>query len=178
MWYDPVFCVETLEGDLVWCKRHYRCVPRLHWSGRQGGEGAWTLTTLDNGMVSEEHWTTVDAADDLSWTILHYSGAARRAGLSYVGALLCTPDGKWPPNAGPGTLEWERIERSFRSCDLELWELFGGSYDESYMWSSKFTEWADTNPPPLDRIGDMSITTWRKKMRQIQSEPSATLARN
>lgn len=163
MWYDPVFCVETLDGDLVWCKRHYRCTPRLHWSGKR--EGAWTLTTLDNGMVSEEHWTTVDAADDLSWAVLHYSGAARRAGLSYVGALLCTSDGKWPSGAAPGTFEWDRIQTAFRSCDLELWELFGGSYDQSYMWSPKFTDWAEKNPPPLDRIGDMSITTWRKKMR-------------
>jgi hypothetical protein len=176
MWYDPVFCVETLDGDLVWCKRHYRCTPRLHWSGRQ--EGAWTLTTLDNGMVSEEHWTTVDAADDLSWTVLHYSGAARRAGLSYVGALLCTKDGMWPKAAVPGTSEWERIQAAFRSCDLELWELFGGSYDQSYMWSAKFTEWAEKNPPPLDRIGDMSITTWRKKVRKAEDEMSAVTGRN
>ena len=48
LWYDPVFCVETLQGELVWTgaeiaqlhaidatlatqvwtKRHYRCVPR------------------------------------------------------------------------------------------------------------------------------------------------------
>ena len=28
--------------------------------------GAWTLTTLDNGVISKEFWTTVDAADDLS----------------------------------------------------------------------------------------------------------------
>ena len=38
--------------------------------------GAWTLSTLDNGVISKEHWTTVDAADDLSWAIFHYSGAA------------------------------------------------------------------------------------------------------
>jgi len=162
MWYDPVFCVETLQGDLVWCKRHYRCTPRLHWSGRKAG--AWTLTTLDNGMKSEEHWTTVDAADDLSWTVLHYSGAARRAGQSYVGALLCTPDGQWPVSARSG-VELERIRTAFRNCDLELWELFGGNTEESYMWSSKFTDWAAANPPPLDPIGDISITAWRKQER-------------
>jgi hypothetical protein len=162
LWYDPVFCVETLQGELVWCKRHYRCTPRKHWSGRT--EGAWTLSTLDNGMVSEEHWTTVDAADDLSWAVLHYSGAARRAGQSYVGALLCTPDGQWPVSARSGD-GLERIRQAFRNCDLELWELFGGSTDKSFMWSEGYTKWADTNPPPLDRIGDISITTWRKQER-------------
>lgn len=186
MWYDPVFCVETLDGELVWCKRHYRCTPRKHWSSnssrstssteQQGRAGAWTLTTLDNGMVSEEHWTTVDAADDLTWAVLHYSGAARRAGQSYVGALLCTADGKWPTAAAPGTPEWKRIERAFANCDLELWELFGGSHEESYMWAPKFTEWAEQNPPPLDRIGDMSITTWRRKMREMEAKIDDTRA--
>ena len=28
LWYDPVFCVETLQGELVWTKSHYRCAPR------------------------------------------------------------------------------------------------------------------------------------------------------
>ena len=172
LWYDPVFCVETLQGDLVWCKRHYRCTPRKHWSS-PGAKGAWTLTTLDNGMVSEEHWTTVDAADDLSWAVLHYSGAARRAGQSYVGALLCSPDGKWPAKARPGTAELERIRNAFMKCDLELWELFGGSFDESYMWSTSFTDWANKNPPPLDRIGDVSITTWRKRRRDLELKQEA-----
>jgi len=169
LWYDPVFCVETLDGDLVWCKRHYRCTPREHFSSPTAS-GAWTLSTLDNGMVSEEHWTTVDAANDLSWAVLHYSGAARRAGQSYVGALLCTADGKWPSAAQPGTAELQRIRTAFRACDLELWELFGSSFENSYMWSPPFTEWAREHPPPLDRIGDVSITTWRKRMRALEAQ--------
>ena len=92
LWYDPVFLVETLDGELVWTKRHYRCTPKPHWSG---GVGAWTLTTLDNGIVSKEHWEVVDAADDLDWLVVHYSGAAAAAGQSYQGALLCTADGKY-----------------------------------------------------------------------------------
>ena len=116
-------------------------------------------------MVSDEKWTTVDAAEDLSWAVFHYSGAARRAGQSYVGALLCTPDGLWPQSARSGT-EYERIREAFRNCDLELWELFGGSTERSYMWSDKFTSWAKVNPPPLERIGDISITTWRKQERE------------
>jgi len=164
LWYDPVFCVETLSEELVWCKRHYRCSPRKHWSSSSTNNkspGAWTFTTLDNGMMSEERWTTVDAADDLSWAVLHYSGAAKRAGQSYVGALLCTPDGVWPTNADD-----TRIQEAFRKCDLELWELFGGSKTESFMWSDDFKKWAEQNPPPLERIGDLSINAWRKQERE------------
>jgi len=164
IWYDPVFCVEPLEGGLIWCKRHYRCQQRKHFSQDKTGLGAWTFTTLDNGMESKEFWTTVDADDDLSWCVLHYSGAARRAGQSYVGALLCTPDGKWPEKCREGE-GLERIRKAFQSCDLELWELFGGSTDETYMWSNKFTNWAEKNPPPLEPIGDISINAWRKQER-------------
>jgi len=167
LWYDPVFCVETLANELVWCKRHYRCKPRRHWSGTT--HGAWTLTTLDNGMMSEEHWTTVDAADDLSWAVLHYSGAARRAGQSYVGALLCTADGEWPEGGKQGE-GLERIQEAFRKCDLELWELFGGSTEESFMWGEGFREWKEENPPDLERIGDVSIGAWRKAEREKARE--------
>ena len=38
----------------------------------------------------------VDVPDDLSWALFAYSGAASAAGQSYSGAVLCTPDGKWP----------------------------------------------------------------------------------
>ena len=174
LWYDPVFCVETLQGELVWTgaeiaqphaiaatgstqvwtKRHYRCVPR------GGVPGLWTLTTLDNGIVSEEHWTTVDAADDLSWAVFHYSGAARKAGQSYQGALLCSEDGLWP--AGDA----ERIEAALAACGLELWEMYGHGPDATQMWSDKYTRWKDNNPPPLERIGDMTITAWRKRERE------------
>mmetsp|Transcript_22733 Transcript_22733/g.33570 ORF Transcript_22733/g.33570 Transcript_22733/m.33570 type:complete len:605 (+) Transcript_22733:83-1897(+) len=166
LWYDPVFAVDTLQGDRVWCKRHYRCTPRRHWSD-DNAAGAWTLSTLDNGMVSEEHWTIVDAADDLSWAVLHYSGAAKRAGQSYVGALLCSPDGNFPTTTGA---TYERIRQAFQKCDLELWELFGASKEQSYMWSGEQVTWCEANPPPLERIGDVSITTWRKREREKQQQ--------
>lgn len=82
--------------------------------------GAWTLSTLDNGVISKEHWTTVDAADDLSWAVFHYSGAASVVGQSYLGGLLCTADGEWPANAKSGP-EYERIQAAFRRCGIELW---------------------------------------------------------
>jgi len=169
LWYDPVFCVETIPDNArVWCKRHYRCTPRRHWSKTKGDgntPGCWTLTTLDNGMMSEERWTTIDAADDLSWCVLHYSGVAKRAGQSYVGALLCTADGKWPVEAREGK-GLERIRRAFQVCDLELWELFGGSTEETFMWSEEMNMWAERNPPPLEPIGDLSIQAWRKQEKE------------
>jgi hypothetical protein len=161
LWYDPVFCVETLAGELIWTKRHYRCAPR------GGTPGLWTLTTLDNGIISEEHWTTVDAADDLSWAVFHYSGAARRAGQSYQGALLCSEDGAWP-DADPA-----RIEAAINKCGLELWEMYG--FEQ--MWSPKFTDWAAQHPPPLDRIGDQTIAAWRKQERE-KARAAQELARS
>jgi hypothetical protein len=34
---------------------------------------------------------------------------AHRAGQSYVGALLCSPDGQWLTAAAQGTVKYERI---------------------------------------------------------------------
>ena len=51
-------------------------------------------------------------------------------------------------------------------CGLEPWELYGHGEDASVMWSPKFTDWTDANPPPLDRIGDMTVTKWRKLERE------------
>jgi len=176
LWYDPVFKVETIDGRSVWCKRHYRCNPRsvpadLAATTSDRKAGAWTLTTLDNGVISREHWTTVDAADDLSWAVFHYSGAAAAAGQTYVGALLLSADGFWPADAvsGPG---FDRIAAAFRSCGLELWELYGhgnpveGSTDRaSFMWTETHEAWEKANPPPLDLIGDETVQAWRARVR-------------
>lgn len=171
LWYDPVFLVETLDGRYVWTKRHYRCMPRAQ------VPGLWTLTTLDNGVVSKEHWTTVDCADDLEWAIFHYSGAAKNAGQSYQGALLCSRSGMWPQSATEGTPSFYRILKSFQACGLELFELYGcgppterAALDEaSFMWSAKYQLWAADNPPPLDIIGDISIAKWRESQRKLAS---------
>lgn len=175
LWYDPVFLVETVDERLIWCKRHYRCTPR---KVRGASAGSWTLSTLDNGIVSLEHWTTVDAADDLSWAVFHYTGAARRAGLSYQGALLCSADGAWPAEAREGA-GLERVRAALAKCGLQLWELYGhGPPTElgggrSYMWTSRHAEWAAANPPPLGLIGDISITSWRKEERAREAAVAA-----
>ena len=51
----------------------------------------WSLATLNlpqspAGVISDERWTMVDAADDLSWAVFQYSGAASVVGQSYTGA--------------------------------------------------------------------------------------------
>ena len=198
--YDPVFKVETVDGRQIWCKRHYRCTPRTvdadlsaDRAALAGGEGtstgggsgssagAWTLTTLDNGVISKESWTTVDAADDLSWGVFYYSGAAAAAGQSYQGALLCSADGAWPEGARTGA-EFDRIAAAFSKCGLELWELYGhgppAAVDElglaegrSFMWTSTNDEWKAANPPPLEPIGEKTVQQYRaeEKAKQLAS---------
>eukprot|EP00980_Cylindrotheca_fusiformis_P021076 scaffold8079_cov121-Cylindrotheca_fusiformis.AAC.4 len=110
MWYDPVFRVETVDGRNVWCKRHYRV---------RDGEvpGTFYFSVLDNGVTSNEFWTIVDVADDLSHIIFHYAGAAGAVGQRYLGGLLCTSDGSLPK-------ELEEIYGKFRSAGIDPWELF------------------------------------------------------
>lgn len=176
LWYDPVFKVETLDGRQVWTKRHYRCTPRkvapdLAIAASGASHGAWTLSTLDNGVISKEHWTTVDAADDLSWAVFHYSGAASVVGQSYLGGLLCSADGEWPEGGESGP-ERERIEAAFAKCGIAMWELYGHSPPEdgkSFMWSEEHAAWERTNPPPLEPIGDQTVQAWRASEKAKQN---------
>ena len=77
-----MFKVDTVDGRQVWNKRHYKCTPRqpspstatANTPTTKNTPGLWTFTTLDNGVGSRELWTIVDAADDLEWTVLHYTG--------------------------------------------------------------------------------------------------------
>ena len=91
-------------------------------------------------QASRELWTLVDAADDLSWCVLHYTGAAARAGTAYTGALLCSRDGSWPAQLDPSVAPssnaegnadgsalrgYARAEAAFAKCGLKMWELYG-----------------------------------------------------
>lgn len=133
MWYDPVFRVETIDGRNVWAKRHYRV--------RDGKvPGTFRFSVLDNGVTSDEFWTIVDAADDLSYIIFHYAGAARAVGQRYVGGLLCTSDGSLPSESERN----EKIYPMLRSAGIDPWELFiVDNSDES-------PGALDAGPPPLD----------------------------
>lgn len=111
-WYEPVFQVQTLEGRMVWRRRKYRVK-------RGKVPGTFHFSVLDNGVVSNEFWTTVDVSDDFSWGLFHYSGAARAAGQSYTGAVLVSPDGAYPNEK-----ERERMVSALDKCGIKEWELF------------------------------------------------------
>ena len=105
----------------------------------------------------------MDAADDLSWAVFHYSGAASVVGQSYLGALLCSADGRWPEGAKGGA-ELERIRAAFRTCGIEFFELYGHGPPEeerSFMWTEAHARWEADNPPPLEPIGDQTVQQWR-----------------
>ena len=124
MWYDPVFKVGTLAGQDVWRRRHYR-VRR----GATDSPGTFYFSVLDNGVVSKEFWRILDVADDCSWVVLYYSGAAAAAGTNYRGALVCSKDGRWPEHLlrrdnARGVRELSRIEAALRQGGIELWELY------------------------------------------------------
>ncbi|CAI9758276.1 unnamed protein product [Fraxinus pennsylvanica] len=111
-WYEPVFQVKTIEGDLVWRRRKY-CVKR----GKT--PGTFYFSVLDNGVVSNEYWTIVDVTDDLGWGLFHYHGAARVAGQSYTGAILVSQDGMYPNKS-----QSERLASALDRCNIKEWELF------------------------------------------------------
>uniref|UniRef100_A0A2P2JA46 Violaxanthin de-epoxidaseic-like n=1 Tax=Rhizophora mucronata TaxID=61149 RepID=A0A2P2JA46_RHIMU len=112
VWYEPVFQVRTLEEKMVWRRRKYRVK-------RGKVPGTFYFSVLDNGVVSNEFWTIVDVADDFSWGLFHYSGAARVAGQSYTGAVLVSPDGSYPNEK-----ESRRLASALEKCEIKEWELF------------------------------------------------------
>ena len=71
------------------------------------------IDNLANGTVSEEHWTTVDVAGDLSWAGSTIVVSLRKAGQSYQGAPLCSEDGLWP------AADADRIEAALAACGLQ-----------------------------------------------------------
>ena len=111
MWYDPVFLVRTLDGAWEWRKRHYRVK-------RDKEPGRFIFSVLDNGVTSSEYWAVIDVADDLSWGLFAYSGAASAAGQAYSGAVFATPDGMWPAEQ-----HLARVAAAHDACGIKLFEL-------------------------------------------------------
>ncbi|PNX97589.1 violaxanthin de-epoxidase [Trifolium pratense] len=97
---------------MVWRRRKYRVK-------RGKIVGTFYFSVLDNGVVSNEFWTIVDVAEDLSWGLFHYHGAARAAGQSYTGAVLVSPDG-----AFPNEREKKKIVAALDKCEIKEWELY------------------------------------------------------
>ncbi|KAG4211984.1 hypothetical protein ERO13_A02G136100v2 [Gossypium hirsutum] len=111
-WYEPVFQVKTLEGELVWRRRKYRVK-------RANVPGTFYFSVLDNGVVSNEYWTIVDVSENFSWGLFHYHGAARVAGQSYTGAVLVSPDGTYPKQT-----QNNRLSSALEKCGIKEWELY------------------------------------------------------
>lgn len=132
LWYDPVFRVQTLNDETVWCKRHYKVR-----SGKIAG--TFRFSVLDNGITSNEFWTIVAVADDLSWIVFHYAGAAGAVGQRYLGGLLCTPDGTLP-----GEDQLKEVWPALKSAGIEPWELF--VVDNNKMSAG----YIEAGSPPLD----------------------------
>eukprot|EP01018_Ginkgo_biloba_P037236 Gb_32109 [translate_table: standard] len=112
-WFEPVFRVQTSDGQIVWRRRRHRVK-------RGAIPGTFNFSVLDNGVVTKEFWRIVDVADDLSWSLFYYSGAAQAAGQSYAGALLVSPDRSWP-----STSQTHRVNSALEKCGIKDWELHG-----------------------------------------------------
>lgn len=97
--------------------RHYRV-------RRAQVPGTFFFSVLDNGVTSTEYWRIVDVADDLSWLLFFYAGAAAAAGQSYSGSILVTPDGKWPEPQYE-----ERLLAAFDRAGIKKWEFFGVNWN-------------------------------------------------
>ena len=70
--------VKTLDGKTVYRRRHYRV-------RRAKQPGTFFFSVLDNGVISKEYWRVVHAAEDLSWALFYYAGAASVVGQAYRG---------------------------------------------------------------------------------------------
>jgi hypothetical protein len=79
--------------------------------------GTFFYSVLDNGVTSNEYWRIMDCANDLTWCLFYYSGAAATAGLSYNGAVLATVDGRWPEKYTA------RVHEALGRAGIEPWEL-------------------------------------------------------
>jgi len=111
LWYDPIFHVETLDGQHVWCTHHYHI-------RAQSQAGNFCFSVLDNGITSDEYWSIVGGTNDLLWVCFHYASATKVVGQQYISGLVCTVTGALPP-----TKQWPVIQQCLQLVGIELWEL-------------------------------------------------------
>ncbi|CAK9103131.1 Hypothetical protein (Fragment) [Durusdinium trenchii] len=116
-WYHPTFLVEALDGAKIWRTRDYRVRRK---ETQRPWPGLWDFSVVDNGIISEE--------------LLKAVGAARKAGLSYRGCLVLTPEGEMP-----GPEHAEAISAAIARADMKPWELEATSNPPV----------DPANPPPL-----------------------------
>ncbi|GKV25212.1 hypothetical protein SLEP1_g34683 [Rubroshorea leprosula] len=110
-WYEPIFQVKTLEGEIIWrrCKYEVKKGKVL---------GAFYFNVLDNRVISNGFWTIMDVSDNFSCGLFHYDGATRVARQADNGAVLISPDGVYLKE-----LESIRLFFALETCGIE-WELF------------------------------------------------------
>ncbi len=118
--------------------------------------GTFRFSVLNNGVTSDEFWTIVDCADDLSHIVFHYAGAAGAAGQQYLGGLLYTADGTLPAEEDRAP-----IYAKLQLVGIEQWKLLVG---DNRMDSEGAL---DAGPPPLD--------FFRKEVLQKKKELKANL---
>jgi hypothetical protein len=126
---------------------------------------------LDNGVTSNEFWTIIGVANDLSWIAFHYAGAATsvgqvRAVVGYASACYYHP---WlardrlmfvytafvvqrylggllcTADGGlPDASQLDDVWPAFQYAGIEPWELFVVNNDPQFPGA------IDAGPPPLD----------------------------
>ena len=112
---------------------------KRHYAVRNGKvPGTFRLSVLDNGVTSNEFWTIGGVADDLSWIVFHYAGAATAVGQRYLGGLLCTPDGNLPQEEDKDKV-WDALQR----VHIQPWELYVVDNNSDSPGAM------DAGPPPL-----------------------------
>ena len=62
----------------------------------------------------------MDCAEDMTWAVFYYSGAASTAGITYRGALICTQSGEVPTDAAVNA----RVDKALHACGIRRWEMF------------------------------------------------------
>lgn len=81
--------------------------------------------------------------EQMRWAVFYYSGAATAAGITYRGALICTPSGTLPED--PAIMQL--INGALGRCGVQGWEMFSVNNDSC-------------SDAPLS-VPDYGFTEWR-----------------
>lgn len=98
----------------------------------------------------------MDCDEMMKWAVFYYSGAATAAGITYRGALICTPSGVLPEDDAT----MQRIYAALGRCGIESWEMFGVNN-------------AGCSDAPLS-VPDYGFTEWREVSLGDSLNASAT----
>lgn len=98
----------------------------------------------------------MDCDEMMQWAVFYYSGAATTAGITYRGALICTPSGSVPED--PAAMQ--RINAALDRCGIRSWEMFDVNND-------------CCSDAPLS-VPDYGFTDWRELSAADQLQAPAT----